>query len=354
MTRFNYKEDGESKYDKVPTEVLLPPYLASNPYFPDFANGIDEVFDYIQTQLEGIGEVRNPWALAKDAEFLNYVDSSFDGGVAFDTLVQQINLLGFRLSSPLFLNEQTFRIMAKWLGRYWFEKGTETFIDFVSFCLGIDLEVHVLWTRDYVNFIKEKDLAKILRPITRPDKVYFTDFDPLINTEFVAGGGSLAVLQSWSLPLVNSNSIQHSTVGGLTGGVGQTLQVSAFIDAGGGGSGSGGGAGGIAVGPYFPTTHIIIRTDLDNLMRFGPSALTFMFYEVDNFNLVIQSIEGDLEFEASNMDVVVAAYGYSVVWDLTTKEIPNPLYNRVADAIPTDVTHMGVGYSENYNFDTGP
>ncbi len=344
MTRYIYDEDEAGKFVRLPRSILLAPYLLTNPYYIDFTDGIDTVMDYTETQQEGLSNLRDVWVLGKDAEGKNYIDSSFDGGAAFDTLVQQVNLLGFRLTSPMSLNDQTFRIMSKWLGRYWFEKGTEAFINFASFCLNIPLDVDVLWTRDYVNFISERELAKRLRPITKPDKVYFSDFDPLINTEFVQAGGTEEELLSWSLPAINSQTLIHSTVGGRTGGVGQPLSVMANITS--GGSTIVGGAG-----PYFPTTHIRVRTDVSSMVKFGVEALTHMFYEVDNFNLVIESVDSETDYKAE-VDVH-AAYGYSLEFDFNSGDIPNPVYNRVLVIAPENVEHSAVGYSEWYDFDTG-
>lgn len=342
-TRYSYTDGSGGEFDLVSREALLPPYLASNPYFLEFIDAIDEVFDDVETAVEGLRHIRDPWRFGKGSQRETMLDMSHDGGLSFDSLAQQVNLLGVRFSTPLMLNEESFRVLSKWLGRYWFEKGTESFVNFVSFCLGIELSVDVLWTRDYVTFIKESDLAKLLRPITRPDKVYFSDFDPAVNTEFVAAGGNPDVLASWSLPSTKATSLVHSTVASRAGHTGGTLTVEQTIDNKGDTIVSG-------TGPYFPTTHVRIRTDLDSFMKYGVVALSKMFYEVDNYNLVIESIEGTLEFEAEPA-CVYAAMGSSLALEFYSDEVGNPKFDRVFNSTPNNNT--AVGYSEWYEFDTG-
>jgi hypothetical protein len=79
------------------------------------------------------------------------------GGVDRSTLIQQVNMLGLKLSNAGVFSEDGFRALSKFLGAFWFEKGKQTTIDFINFCLGVEFKIYRMWTSDYVNFLPEGD-----------------------------------------------------------------------------------------------------------------------------------------------------------------------------------------------------
>ena len=95
---------------KLPRSILLPPYLAINSYFVDFANAVDTVFDYqIEAKLDALTQLREMWVTTKSSEekiALNQmVDFTDWGGPERAIIVQQVNLLGTKLSNAGVISE---------------------------------------------------------------------------------------------------------------------------------------------------------------------------------------------------------------------------------------------------------
>lgn len=150
------------EYYRLPRSVLLPPYLLVNPYFVEYTDSIDEVFDAtIEHKLEGLRNIRNMWATNKTTEakisdqaMVEFIDW---GGTDRATVVKQVNLLGLRLSNANLVDENSYRTLSRFLGLYWFEKGKNSAVDFLNFCLGTDFEIQNLFTQDYATFHPETD-----------------------------------------------------------------------------------------------------------------------------------------------------------------------------------------------------
>jgi len=200
---------------KLPRSILLPPYLAINPYFTDFADAIDEVFDYvIEARIDAFRQLRNMWVTTKSAEEKIALGQMLDftdwGGPERAIVVQQVNLLGLKLSNAGVVSEGSYRAIAKFLGSYWFGKGKGAAIDFLNFCLGGGLTITRLVTQDYVNFFP---------PSSAQVGAYIYDTPP---------------------------------------------------------------------GPWYPTTHVQIT--MPSTYGVSPITLGSFFYEICNYNLVLQSI----------------------------------------------------------------
>jgi len=67
-------------------------------------------------------------------------------------LVKQVNALGMKLQSAGLITNDQYQIISRWVGQYWFGKGTQSFIDFINYCLSSSLTVQTLWTEDYSTF----------------------------------------------------------------------------------------------------------------------------------------------------------------------------------------------------------
>ena len=66
------------------------------------------------------------------------------------------SMLGLQLSTPtVMFDEYSFMNFCRFLGYYWLQKGTHTFMDFVNFCTGTQFVIKNCWTQDYVNFYAE-------------------------------------------------------------------------------------------------------------------------------------------------------------------------------------------------------
>jgi len=150
------------EYYRIPRSVLLPPYLSFNPYFTDYLDAIDSVFDStIEEKAEGLRNIRNMFATNKETEakisnqeMLEFVDW---GGPDRATVVSQVNLLGLKLANANLVDENSYRTISKFLGSYWFEKGKDSSIDFLNFCLKTNFQLQKLFTTDYVTFYPEGD-----------------------------------------------------------------------------------------------------------------------------------------------------------------------------------------------------
>jgi hypothetical protein len=88
----------------LPTSILLAPYLATNPYFVEYTQMIDEVFDTtVTSSLDAYRNLRNMWVTNSTLEDKIVRESMID----FDDwsiperslLVKQVNMLGMKLSN---------------------------------------------------------------------------------------------------------------------------------------------------------------------------------------------------------------------------------------------------------------
>jgi len=200
---------------RLPRSILLPPYLSSNDYFVAYADAIDTVFDQnVDRKTEIVGGLRNMWPTNVALE-TNYIDSS--EMIPFEAwpqpereiLVRQVNMLGLKLTSAGLISNDSYQTISRWLGMYWFEKGTQSFIDFINYCLSTSLQVTKLWTEDYVNFVAEGD-AEIGTPIWEGGTWY-----PTTHVDIVAQNGDLgsidpATLTSFFYEIANYNLVLHA------------------------------------------------------------------------------------------------------------------------------------------------
>ena len=132
--------ENKRAFYKLPRSILLAPYLSINPYFVDYADAIDSVFDYIiEARIDALTQIRNMWVTTKaleekvvNKEMLDFTDW---GGPERAIIVQQVNLLGMKLANAGVMNEGAYRAIAKFLGSYWFGKGKAAAIDFLNFAL---------------------------------------------------------------------------------------------------------------------------------------------------------------------------------------------------------------------------
>lgn len=149
--------------------LLLPPYLDSNPVWVDYVSAIDTIwYDQVDQPVKALKNLRRMYLIPDVTEQLvinKYlmIDSltqldSFEK----DVLINQTNLLGMQLTNSDLLDDQDYQRIVRNLGRFWYEKGTKTFIDFISYCIDANLSMANLWSYsedglNYGPFIEEKD-----------------------------------------------------------------------------------------------------------------------------------------------------------------------------------------------------
>lgn len=208
--------------NREPRSKLLPPYLQSNPYFKDFADAIDRVWaEQVDSRIDVIKYLRHMWVTNPT------VERKIDNGELLDLddwtrperslLVKQVNLLGMKLRSAGLLTDQNYLVVSRFLGRYWFGKGTEDFIQFINFALILDLEVRNLWSEilknpdgsyqlKYNNFTREEDAGT---PIWEGGNWF-----PTTHVEIVANGGlsdiSTQTLAEFFYEIANYNLVLRS------------------------------------------------------------------------------------------------------------------------------------------------
>ncbi|MGE8454424.1 MAG: hypothetical protein ACN6OP_28205 [Pseudomonadales bacterium] len=161
---------------RVPRSILLPPYLtvADQQYFEEFMNAVDHVWStMVDSRIDVLTHIRNMWVTNPTVEqkIINEepIDFSDWSRPEREILVKQVNLLGMKLKSAGLLTNDNYLTISRFLGFYWFGKGTQAFIEFINFALVADLEVHNLWSTvgsdpvsttpngDYNNFTREND-----------------------------------------------------------------------------------------------------------------------------------------------------------------------------------------------------
>jgi hypothetical protein len=213
---------------RTPRSVLLPPYLATNSYFTEYADAIDDVFSTtVDEPTEVLDSLRNMWPTdpyvetnyiyAEPSDYINEGTTPVVPMIPFEAmpqyerpiLVKQVNALGLKLQSAGLITNDQYQVISRWVGQYWFGKGTTSFINFINYCLSSSLTVQRLWTSDYVNFLP--------------------DGDPGIGTPLWDGG------------------------------------------------------------TWYPTSHVTI-TAQGGLAGIDPQSLITFFYEIANYNLVLQAL----------------------------------------------------------------
>ena len=200
---------------RTPRSILLPPYLAVNPYFVEYMDAIDDVFEStVDIPTEILGDLRNMWVSNPTLE-ATYIDEALM--IPFSAwsqperqlLVQQVNMLGMKLMNAGVLSNDSYQAIARWVGMYWFGKGTQSFINFMNYSLSSSLQVQSLWTEDYVNFVAAGD-PSIGTPIWEGGTLY-----PTSHVQIVVSGGTLQTLDlttliSFFYEIANYNLVLNS------------------------------------------------------------------------------------------------------------------------------------------------
>lgn len=194
----------------VPRSTLLPPYMVTNPYFVSYCDAMDEVYGpTADAGLDTLTNIRNMWVQSPETE--TYVDvgemiprdtwPKFDR----DIVVKQVNMLGLKLQTAGVVTDDAYQTISRFVGIYWFEKGTQAFMEFINYCLSSDLRVYNMWTQDYDFFYNEGD-SEIGTPIWEGGTWY-----PTTHVTIVAKGGlkglDILTLQQFFYEIANYNLV---------------------------------------------------------------------------------------------------------------------------------------------------
>jgi hypothetical protein len=174
---------------RTPRSILLPPYLTLTNYVPGLMDATDAVFEsLVDIPTEIVRDLRNMWVTNPELENNQIANSEMIPAEAWsqpewEILVKQVNMLGMKFSSASVLTNSNYQSIARWVGQYWFGKGTAAFIDFINYCLSSSLKVEQLWTADYVTFYPTGSI-EIGTPIWEGGTWY-----PTPNVSITSSGG---------------------------------------------------------------------------------------------------------------------------------------------------------------------
>lgn len=195
---------------KVPRSTLLPPYLSQNAYYVDYCDAMDAVYGpTVDEQLDALANIRNVWVQNPQTEA--HVDvqelipredwTSFSRNL----VVKQVNMLGLKLQSAGIVTDDAYQTISRFVGIYWFGKGTEAFMEFINYCLSSDFRVYNMWTQDYELFYNEGD-SEIGTPIWEGGTWY-----PTTHVTIEAKGGfkgiDILTLQRFFYEIANYNLV---------------------------------------------------------------------------------------------------------------------------------------------------
>ncbi len=195
---------------KVPRSTLLPPYLMVNDYFVEYTNAIDDVFGrLVDSKAAIISNLRNMWVQNPDTEALiqeaQIIPNDAWSMPERAIVVQQVNLLGMKLQNAGIVSDDAYQTISRFVGQYWYGKGTYGFIDFINYCLSSNLQVTLLWTQNYEDFLPEGD-AGIGTPVWEGGTWYPTTH-VLISVVDGLGTLDIATLQSFFYEIANYNLV---------------------------------------------------------------------------------------------------------------------------------------------------
>lgn len=194
---------------RLPRSILLPNYMSANPYFVDYCDAMDSVFGSLDSQIRTLKNIRNMWVQNPETE--TYVDvqllvpNSAWSTPNRDLIVKQVNMLGMKLQTAGIVSDDAFQTISRFVGMYWFGKGTEAFMEFINYCLSSDFQVFNMWTENYEDFFNEGD-PDIGTPIWEGGTWY-----PTTHVTIVANGGfqgiDIRTLQQFFYEVANYNLV---------------------------------------------------------------------------------------------------------------------------------------------------
>lgn len=163
----------------------------------------------VDAQLETLRELRNVWVQSPETESFVDVETIIprDSWPKFDRdlVVKQVNMLGLKLQSAGLVTDDAYQTISRFVGIYWFEKGTQAFIEFINYCLSSDLRVFNMWTEDYDIFYNEGS-TEIGTPIWKGGTWY-----PTTHVTIEAKGGlkglDILTLQQFFYEIANYNLV---------------------------------------------------------------------------------------------------------------------------------------------------
>lgn len=198
---------------KVPRSTLLPWYMSSNPYFVAYADAIDYVYgETVDAELHTLSNIRNMWVQNPETEVFveegKLVPNDTWSTPNRDLIVKQVNMLGLKLQTAGIVTDDAYQTISRFVGMYWFGKGTVKFMEFINYCLSSDFRVFNMWTMDYITFYNE-GASEIGTPIWEGGTWY-----PTTHVTIEAKGGlkgiDILTLQQFFYEIANYNLVLYA------------------------------------------------------------------------------------------------------------------------------------------------
>lgn len=169
---------------------LWPSYM-SHKVWKDFGDAVSTTFEGsvvpVHQVLKWLRTTHIPSADTTSATLAKQL-IAFDQWSEYEQTINilRMNFLGLALSEPDVLRNEDITRLVQNAGTYWFEKGKKNFIDFLGYCLNINLDITSLWTEDYKTFLPAGD-SGIGQPIYEGGTWYPTTHVRLTfdNSKFV-------------------------------------------------------------------------------------------------------------------------------------------------------------------------
>jgi hypothetical protein len=197
----------------IPRSSLLPPYMSQNPYYVEYTNAMDAIYGpTVDEQLHTLANLRNMWVqntvTEGQVESHELIPNEAWSYPNRDLIVKQVNQLGMKLATAGIITDDAYQTIARFVGIYWFGKGTDKFMEFINYALSSDFQVQNLWTQDYAHFYPEGDVA-IGTPIWDGGTWY-----PTTHVKILAKGGlhgiDIVTLQRFFYEIANYNLVLQS------------------------------------------------------------------------------------------------------------------------------------------------
>ena len=288
----------------ISRQILLPEFLKSYPHWTDLAQAIDEVFedtvDKPSNMLSRVREVLH-LGLAAQIQILNgdtLAESDFER-FEREILIKCLTFVGCPIRNySIFSDTQLFRLLQH-LPTYWYSKGGMNVGEFISFVLGVDVDISNLWTTDYENFYPEGDthigLAIYDGGDWYPTSHVRLGYDPFLFTDL-----TIPNLKKFLDDLLNYNLVLHSIESRAEFPVVQisdnVVDKADFVS-----------SASVALSAYW-INYLVISTDLDleaNFILTGehtPQELP----EIEDGTVYVDAVTVDLEFSPESRVAVDA------------------------------------------------
>lgn len=196
---------------------LLPDYLKEDQRWVDLCDAIDYAWSLKVNQgKHSLKHVRHTHVLTTlgaakrtNRQLLAPTDYELPD---LDLAIKQSNLLGMRLSNPEGVLPELLPNLIRNVGSFWYSKGLPDFAAFIAYVFNTPVQMHNLWTEDYINFVKEGEQGT---PIWNGGTWYPTTHVLIYYNEDIQHPLPIQAMINVWLDISNYNLVLHG-VGGDT------------------------------------------------------------------------------------------------------------------------------------------